>query len=402
MVTLAPWRWLGDWGQRSWQRVERRLSDPQLYPFLRSNPLTRWVTRRRTARLYDLMSGFANTQVLVACVRLKLFERLAHDALSPKALAHEVQVPESRLLPLLGAAQSLGLLRRQRDGRYELAALALPLLSHPGLQAMVEHNQLLYQDLAEPEVFLRERGGLMHAFWPYVEGMADRATPDASSVQQSQRYSELMDLSQVFVVEEVLASHRFGQHHCVLDVGCGMGRFMTRVGQQFPALRLQLFDLPPVVALASERLQQAGLNGRFECHAGSFKTDPLPRGADLITLVRIGHDHSDEVVADLLRKAWEALPVGGQLLLAEPMAHAELDQANASAYFHFYLMAMGDGRLRSRLDYERLLKQAGFDRVEHVQTGMSIHAQVILASKLGLTPVFNSISKDRLTHINVR
>ncbi|NBO13826.1 MAG: hypothetical protein EBV20_01645 [Betaproteobacteria bacterium] len=399
MVTLAPWRWLGDWGQRSWQRVERRLSDPQLYPFLRSNPLTRWVTRRRTARLYDLMSGFANTQVLVACVRLKVFERLAHDALSAKALAQQVQVPESRLVPLLGAAQSLGLIQRRRDGAYELAALALPLLSHPGLQAMVEHNQLLYQDLAEPEVFLRQRGGHMHEFWPYVEGMSERAAP---SSQQSQRYSELMDLSQVFVVEEVLAGHRFGQHQCVMDVGCGMGRLMTRVGQQYPQLRLQLFDLPPVVALASERLQQAGLGGRFECHAGSFKTDPLPRGADLITLVRIGHDHSDEVVADLLRKAWEALPVGGQLLLAEPMAIAELDQANASAYFHFYLMAMGDGRLRSPLDYERLLKQAGFDRVKHVRTGMSIHAHVILSTKLGFTPVFNSTSKVRLTHINVR
>jgi demethylspheroidene O-methyltransferase len=309
-------------GERTWQQVERRLSDPLLYPMLRRNWLTRWVTRRRTARLYELMSGFANTQVLVACVRLGLLDALARSARTASELSVHLATPEHRLKPLLHAAQSMGLIRKDGNGCLALASLAWPIVSHPGLKVMIEHNQLLYEDLLAPEHFLREGGGRMQAFWPYVEGLQGGDTVHLRGQgEQSKRYSEVMDASAVFVIEEVLASHRFARHRCVMDVGCGMGRFMIRVGQAFPSLRLKLFDLPSVVSLAAGKLEEAGLMGRFECHPGSFKTDELPKGADLITLVRIGHDHSDAVCLELFRKAWAALPEGGQLLLAEPMAN---------------------------------------------------------------------------------
>mgnify|MGYP006272094623 CR=1 FL=1 len=403
---MWPWRLLGDLSQRSWHRVEQRLSDPALYPKLRSNWLTRWVTRRRTARLYDLMGGFANTQVLVACVRLGLLDALAKSGLTASELANQLRVPGPRLMPLLQACESMGLIKTTPDGRFALSSLAWPIVSHPGIKVMLEHNQLLYEDLLAPEQFLRHRGGRMHDFWPYVEGQGEgqgetKRKVGGEATQASERYSEVMDASQVFVIEEVLASHDFSRHQCVMDVGCGMGRLISRIGLAHPHLKLKLFDLPSVVSLAAHRLDQAGLSGRYACHAGSFKTDDLPRGADLITLVRIGHDHSDAVCRDLIRKAWEALPEGGQLLIAEPMAATELNRNLASAYFHMYLLAMGDGRLRTPNDYIEMLKEAGFASVRTVKTGLPIHAQVILATKQGFTPVFNSRSKDRLTHINV-
>ena len=43
-------------------------------------------------------------------------------------------------------------------------------------------------------------------------------------------------------------------------------------------------------ALARERIAAQGLSHRIEVCPGSFVTDPLPRGADLITLVRVAHE----------------------------------------------------------------------------------------------------------------
>lgn len=48
------------------------MSDPAVYRWAISNPLTRWVARRRTQQLYDLMGGFVHTQVLISCVRLEI------------------------------------------------------------------------------------------------------------------------------------------------------------------------------------------------------------------------------------------------------------------------------------------------------------------------------------------
>ena len=62
----------------AWQaRLERWYAHPGLYRWSLGNPFTRWLTRRRTRQLFDLMAGFVHSQVLLGCVRLQLFERLA-------------------------------------------------------------------------------------------------------------------------------------------------------------------------------------------------------------------------------------------------------------------------------------------------------------------------------------
>jgi demethylspheroidene O-methyltransferase len=83
---------------------------------------------------------------------------------------------------------------------------------------------------------------------------------------------------------------------------------------------LHLFDLPEVAALARANFERQGIADRATANPGSFLEDALPRGADLVTLIRVAHDHPDADVKTALCAIFEALPVGGTLLLAEPMA----------------------------------------------------------------------------------
>jgi demethylspheroidene O-methyltransferase len=137
-------------------------------------------------------------------------------------------------------------------------------------------------------------------------------------------------------------------------------------------------------------LQAQGLSDRAQLHPGSFLDDPLPEGADLITLVRVAHDHPDAVVRQILKKAYDALPAGGTMLLAEPMAQAEplsgREDAAVDAYFHFYLLAMGDGRLRTPQELMVMLQEAGFTMVEQVPNAMPIHAQIVVGRKSKCLP----------------
>ena len=45
-----------------------------------------------------------------------------------------------------------------------------PLLANPGIEAMVEHNALLYHDLADPVAFLRDpqRETALSRYWAYA------------------------------------------------------------------------------------------------------------------------------------------------------------------------------------------------------------------------------------------
>uniref|UniRef100_A0AAN0MBB1 Methyltransferase n=1 Tax=Yoonia rhodophyticola TaxID=3137370 RepID=A0AAN0MBB1_9RHOB len=58
---------------------------------------------------------------------------------------------------------------------------------------------------------------------------------------------------------------------------------------------------------------------RLTVLSGSFRDDPLPAGHDMISLVRVLYDHDDATVLSLLGAVFKALPVGGRLLVSEPM-----------------------------------------------------------------------------------
>jgi demethylspheroidene O-methyltransferase len=88
----------------------------------------------------------------------------------------------------------------------------------------------------------------------------------------------------------------------------------------------------------------------------------------VVSLVRIVHDHDDESALVLLRAVREALPGGGVLLLAEPMAGTPGAEPMGDAYFGFYLLAMGRGRPRTAAEIAQLLQKTGFGNVRSVPT----------------------------------
>jgi demethylspheroidene O-methyltransferase len=369
---------LPSWRERLAARIDRWTTSPALYHWALSWPLSRWVVRRRSAQLFELMAGFVHTQVLLACVRLRLLETLLESPRTLEQLAALTGLPGAGLQRLLDSAVSMRLVDRRGGGRYGLGALGAPVATHEGIRDMVEHNATLYDDMRDPLALLRDpvQAG-MHTYWPYTPNQTDAAPPPEASFS---RYSALMATSQRFVIEELLTAYPFADHQRVLDVGGGMGGWVSALAQHHPHLKCDLFDLPPVAALARENVQRQGLGGRITTHGGSFTTDPLPTGADLVTLVRVAHDHADHTVLTVLRAIHSALPLGGTLVLAEPMAQSE-GQSPCDPYFHFYLMAMGSGQLRTPQALAALMEAAGFTHIELAPSPMPLHAQILVGRK---------------------
>ena len=98
----------------AWQaKLERWYAHPGLYRWSLSNPLTRWLTRRRTRKLFDLMAGFVHSQVVLGCVRLDLFRALHQAPASLDVLAARTGLPPAVLQRLLLSAVALGLLEHR-------------------------------------------------------------------------------------------------------------------------------------------------------------------------------------------------------------------------------------------------------------------------------------------------
>ena len=123
----------------------------------------------------------------------------------------------------------------------------------------------------------------------------------------------------------------------------------------------------------------AGLSHRAEAIGGDFLSQSLPEGADIVSLVRVIHDHDDAAALALLRNVRRALPRDGTLLIAEPMADTAGAEPVGNAYFGFYLLAMGSGRPRTPDELRLLVREAGFDRIRLVATRRPMLTQVLVA-----------------------
>jgi demethylspheroidene O-methyltransferase len=340
--------------------------------------LTRPIARRRATALFDLCAGFVYSQVLLACVKLELFELLACGPLGVDELASRLSLPPDSTRLLLEAATSLHLVQKRSRARYGLGPLGAALLGNPGVIAMVRHHAMLYDDLKDPLALLRhETAGQLARYWPY----AGTPAPSGLTRDDVTPYTTLMAQSQPMIANEVLAAHSFRDHRCLLDVGGGNGAFLGAVAQKYPKLRGILFDLPAVAEQAAERFRAAGLASRAIAIGGSFLSDPLPEGADIVSLVRILHDHDDAAVMTLLRAVHAALPVDGTLLVAEPLAGIRGVEPIADAYFAFYLLAMGSGRPRRFERLREMLADAGFADVALKPAGMPMLTSVVTARK---------------------
>ena len=367
----VPPAWTDRW--LAWRN--RLVASPRFQRWAAGFPLTRGIARRNTRALFDLCAGFVYTQVLTACVRLDLFAILAEGPQPVDALARRLELPPENARRLLGAAESLGLLRALSGDRYGLADLGAALVGNPGVAAMIEHHALLYADLADPVALLRGAAPptRLGGYWPYASG----ASGDAQAVAP---YGGLMGTSQALIAEDVLDACDLSKAGHLMDVGGGEGAFLEAVARRHAGPRLTLFDLPAVADRAAVRLARAGLGGRVACRGGDFHAG-LPGGADTISLVRIVHDHDDAPALALLKAAHVALPPGGTLVIAEPMAGTAGAEPVGDAYFGFYLLAMGSGRPRRAAELRAMLRSAGFLQVEELQTRRPLLARVLRAQK---------------------
>jgi demethylspheroidene O-methyltransferase len=343
-------------------------------------PLTRFVAKRRAAALFDLCAGFVYSQVLLACVNLRLFTFLDSAPRPLGFISARLGLTREATLTLLRAAAALDLVESRDSGdRWSLGRQGAALLGNPGLLPMIEHHALFYRDLSDPVGLLRHSAGntALSDFWAYARSPA----PESQTAEQVEAYSALMAASQSFIADEVLDAYDFRRHRNLLDVGGGDGSFCIAAARAAPRLSVLCFDLPAVAERARLRFSAAGLGSRAAVAGGDFKAGVLPDGADVVSLIRVLHDHDDATVLRVLRAAYRVLPPKGAIVIAEPMSGTHEAPRVADVYFGFYLWAMGSGKPRTAAELIALLRRAGFDAPRLARTRLPMNVRVLVARR---------------------
>jgi len=166
----------------------------------------------------------------------------------------------------------------------------------------------------------------------------------------------------------IAAKFPWSKYKSAVDVRTAQGDLVTQVALAHPHLAGIGFDLAEVAPIFEEYVARNGLSSRVAFHPGSFFTDPLPR-ADVVMMGHILHDWNLEEKKLLIRKAHEALPAGGALVVYESIIDDNRSQNAFGLMMSLNMLIETPGGFDyTGADCQGWMKEAGFreTRVEHL------------------------------------
>jgi hypothetical protein len=101
-----------------------------------------------------------------------------------------------------------------------------------------------------------------------------------------------------------------------VDVGTAQGDLAAQIARANPHLQGLGFDLPEVAPIFEEYVAAVGVADRLKFEAGSFFERDLPK-SDVVLMGHILHDWDLPTKKMLIKKALEAIPVGGAFVVYE-------------------------------------------------------------------------------------
>jgi ubiquinone/menaquinone biosynthesis C-methylase UbiE len=165
----------------------------------------------------------------------------------------------------------------------------------------------------------------------------------------------------------IIHSYDFSGIRTIVDVAGGHGALITAILNANPQMKGILFDLPHVVAEATEFLQSAGVADRCTTSAGSF-FHSVPSGSDAYIISHTLHNWDNKACLSILQSIRKSMSQKGRLLVVE-MVMPEGNEPHFSKWLDLdMLMMFSGGRERTEAEYRELFQAAGFELTQITPT----------------------------------
>ncbi|PCH93660.1 MAG: methyltransferase [Bacteroidetes bacterium] len=271
------------------------------------------------SKVMQIGMGFWASKTLLTAVNMELFTYLANGAVSGQDIKTKLGLHERGLYDFLDTLVSLGFLKRS------------------GIK-----ESSMYSNAEDTDLFLDKNkksyvGGMLemcnnrlYAFWnDFEEGLKTGLPQNETKGGGKPLFEELYaneDKLREFVkamggiqMGNFMAfanKFDFSAYTTLCDVGGAGGFLSAQVAMNNDNMSCTSFDLPPVGPIAQENISNMGLGERVMIQSGSFLEEDLPK-ADVITMGNILHDWGTNDKKMLIKKAYDALPEGGALVVIE-------------------------------------------------------------------------------------
>jgi SAM-dependent methyltransferase len=329
------------------------------------NPLTGPVLRFLGGPQSIIETGMAfwSSRLVLSAVECGLFTELANGPQTAEKLMDNLGWHPRAARHALDALVEIGLLRRDRRGRYANS-----------------RRSSLFLDRAKPSYI----GGLMelssrrlYRLWDGLGDLLRTGQPEAVEETGDNEFFStlyrdpvalrefLIGMTGISTGEATLIASRFPwkRFRTFVDVGAAQGALPVRVALTHPHLSGASYDLPPVGPIFEEYVESFGLADRLRFIPGDMNEGPLP-GADVISFGHVMHGYGEAKRRELMAKAYQALPPGGALLVYDAMQHTGRKNNYMSHLSSLNIMLeMREGFETTTAQCAEWMRAVGFEKV---------------------------------------
>jgi len=315
------------------------------------------------SKIMQIGMGFWASKTLLTAVNMNLFTHLAKGDLSGREIQDKLSLHKRSLYDFLDTLVALGFLNR--TGIKESASYSNSVDSD------------LFLDKDKPTYIggiLEMSNNRLYPFWNDLEeglktGKPQNETKNGGKPLFEAIYADENRLREfIHGMGGVQAGNfmtfankfDFSSYHTLCDIGGSGGNLSIHVVKNNEHMRCISFDLPPVNPVATENVNKMGLSDKITIRSGDFFADDFPQ-ADVITMGNILHDWGTQEKIMLIKKAYDALPQGGALVVIENIIDDERNKNAFGLMMSLNMMIETEGGFDfSAKDFEGWASETGF------------------------------------------
>jgi 2-hydroxy-4-(methylsulfanyl)butanoate S-methyltransferase len=273
--------------------------------------------------------GFMASKALFAALDFDLFTHIDRGAHSAIGLAKATGVSENLLLTLLTALKSLGLIVEREGGFANAPATAKFLVAGaPGDfrdYVRLVNGAFGYESFRHLTPALR--GERVFPNKGFYEGMI-YSTGLGGEAFSSAQHSGSLGPARLMAKRVPL-----GDRLRLLDVGGGSGAYTLALCAANPQLKSTILDFSQTLETAKRTVREAGLTGRVAHLAGNAITTEWPAAHDVVLMSYVWSAVGGGDITVLARRAFDALPSGGLVLIHDFMVDNAYEQPPFAAWY---------------------------------------------------------------------
>lgn len=329
-----------------------------------------------------ILFGHAAFQYLQASCDLNLFEHVGElrEATKEK-LSNALNLQDRAIDILLLGATSLGMLVKE-NGVYRNAQVISDLMATDDWQRFKDtvafEHHIVYESQLDFTESLKKNSNIgLQRFPGEGRDLYHRLHQNPKLENVFYRYMRSWsELANQGLVKHLDLSNT----KKLLDAGGGDAVNSLALAKANPHLRATVLDIEHSIPITQGKIDAAGFSDRVNAQALDILHQPFPEGYDCIMFAHQLVIWTLEENTHMLRKAWEALPEGGRVVIFNSMSNDEGDGPVMAALdsVYFACLPAEGGMIYSWKQYEQCLMEAGFKRPQRtVLPGWTPHGLIV-------------------------